>query len=324
MIVKWGIIGLGKIAEKFAEDLSLVQGNRLVAVASRSLERANAFAERHNNPKAYGSYLDLIKDPEVDIIYIATPHHRHAELSRTVMGHGKHVLCEKPAAMSVEEFESVKRAWQESGCFYMEALWSRFNPSIRKAYELIGDGVIGRIRYISADFCFRTAERLDSRLFDKGLGGGALLDIGIYPLFLSYLILGIPEALEASSKFADTGVDLQTAVILKYPESHAILYASFDVISHMDARIYGEEGYICFRDRWHETKGFEVIRGNEVMQHSYDYEGHGYTFEIEACQKAIKGSETFSPLWTPDDSMSLISMMDRVRSKTGLAYDRIT
>jgi len=195
--IKWGIIGLGKIARKFADDLQLVANNELVAVASRSVERSQSFADHYQVKNYYGSYDEILQDDEVEVIYIATPHTGHYENTLKCLEYGKAVLCEKAFAMNLAQVEEMVAKAKEKQLFLMEALWTRFSPSMLKTIELVESGAIGNIRSIQADFGFNTPFNPDSRLFNKQLGGGSLLDVGIYPVFLASTLLGVPTSIVA-------------------------------------------------------------------------------------------------------------------------------
>ena len=199
--INWGIIAPGKIAQKFASDLKLVEGANLLAVASRDETRAKEFALEYNAQKHYGSYLDLVKDPDVDVVYIASPHPFHFEQSLLCLNHGKHVLCEKPMCMNVQEVKQLIDVAQSKNLFLMEALWTRFIPSFVKCKNLVEQGEIGEILYIQADFGFRAEYDVQRRTFNKELGGGSLLDIGIYPVFFALEIAGKPWEIKATGIF---------------------------------------------------------------------------------------------------------------------------
>lgn len=318
-ILNWGIIGPGRIARKFASDLLLAGDNQLYAVASRDLQRAKAFAGEFGAEYSYGSYEAILSDRGVDIVYIATPHHLHAELSVKALQAGKHVLCEKPAAVNAGQMNRIIKAADESGCFFLEGLWTRFNPCFRKVLEILrNDG--SSIRYINADFCFDTGDTPSKRLIDPELAGGALLDIGIYPVFLAYALLGVPEGIKAVAKFSSTGVDTANASLFYYPDAMACLASSFELRSIMDARIYSKNSTIVFGDRWHEARSFTLIRGGKEQQFEFAVRGKGFVDEIEECYECIRSGERESPLWTLDDSMNLQMLLDAIRSEIGLVF----
>ena len=245
MPIGLGIIGLGKIAGKFSADLKFVEGTELYAVASRSQQNADAFASEHNAKKAYGSYLQLIQDVDVDVIYVATPHVHHAEISIACLKAGKAVLCEKPFAMNSAQVREMIASAVQNKVFLMEALWTRFFPSTQHVLELCASGQIGDIRMVQADFGFSAEYDITKRLFNKALGGGALLDIGIYPLYLSYLLLGNPLQVAAQAHIGETGVDHSIAMLLKYAgDAQAILSSTLTATTQTEAWIYGSKGAI--------------------------------------------------------------------------------
>ncbi|MBT8235709.1 MAG: Gfo/Idh/MocA family oxidoreductase, partial [Bacteroidia bacterium] len=210
--IRWGILGLGNIARKFALDLALIPQAELVAVASRNAEKAKDFtgAIPQNPQFLHGSYEDLFANTDVEIIYIATPHHAHKKWAIEAMKNGKHVLCEKPMGINKGEVSEMIACAKENNVFLMEGLWSRFNPALLKMKAMIAAGTIGKVGYIQADFAFNAMDRpLDSRIWNPDLAGGSLLDIGIYPIFLSYWLLGMPKDIKAVADFHPLGVDQQ-------------------------------------------------------------------------------------------------------------------
>lgn len=320
-MINWGIIGAGNIAHSFSKDLRLVEQGRLMAVASRSLEKAKAFAKEYDAPLAFGSYEELFKCKEVDVIYIATPHMNHAELSIAAMQAGKHVLCEKPAGVNKDEVLKMVKAAKEHHVFFMEALWSRFNPTIIKVKELVENGTIGNVGYVHADFAFYGLDRDENgRLLNPNLAGGSLLDIGIYPIFLSYLILGMPNDIKASVNFYKTGVEVQTSMIFDYGNAQAILYSGLTSGSEMKAQIAGSKGSIFIHPRWHETTGYTLEKDGELLENEIGKLGKGYTYEIEEVQKCLLDKKLESGLWSHQNSLDLIALMDTVRNQTGIIF----
>ncbi|WP_405266516.1 Gfo/Idh/MocA family protein [Cellulophaga sp. Ld12] len=319
--LRWGIVGLGSIANHFVKDLALVEDSELVAVASRSIEKAEKFSKIYASKYAFGSYEELFKCAEVDVIYIATPHSFHAKLAIAAMYYGKHILCEKPLGVNTEEVTKMIAAAKENNVFLMEALWSRFNPTIQKVTELIAEGVLGAIKYIHADFAFPALHRDDeNRLLNPNLAGGSLLDIGIYPVFLSYLILGNPEATMASSKFYKTGIEMQTAMILDYPDAQAVLYSGLNSKSEMKAEISGIKGTIFINPKWHEAQGFELELNEEITKFDLPTKGRGYYYEILEVQKCLANGAIESTNWSHEDSMNLIGLLDVIRVKAGIVF----
>lgn len=319
--IKWGIIACGNIANKFCLDLALIEDAEITAVASRNIEKAEAFSKKHNSKKAYGSYDELFLDDEIDIVYIATPHISHAELSIKAMEHGKHVLCEKPLALNAKDATAMIEASKRTNRFFMEALWTRFNPSIVAAKKRIDAGEIGKVKFINANFSFKFSAGLDSRTIALELGGGAILDIGIYPAFLTYLILGMPKDILSKAIFHKiTKCDMQTSMIFNYEGAQAILYSGFESNSDMIARINGTEGQIEIHKIWHLAEGYTLIKDNEEHIYSLPTNGDGFTYEIEECHKCLNANKIESDMWSHQNSLDLISILDTVREQVGLVY----
>jgi predicted dehydrogenase len=319
--IKWGIIGLGNIAHQFAKDLMLVEEAELTAVASRNLDKAQEFAENYDCKKAYDSYDAIINDAEIDILYIATPHNSHAALTIKALQNNKHVLCEKPLALNYDDALQMINASKENNKFFMEAFWTRFNPSFREAFYKIKNGEIGEVNYINADFAFcANLEGIGNRNTDLKLGGGALLDIGVYPLFLCYIVLGIPNEIVAKSNFHKTGADLQTSMILQYENAQAILHASFVSTSNIKATINGTKGRINLNTLWHEAQSYNLNVDNQEEEILLPTKGKGFTYEIEECHHCIKENRIESELWSHQNSLELIKIVDEVRNQIGLVY----
>ncbi len=318
--LKWGIIGLGNMAHQFCRDLKLVDTAEIYAVASRNQEKANAFGKRYGASKCYANYKAILNDDEIDIIYIATPHNSHAALSMEAMKQGKHVLCEKPVALNKLEAENMIKTSKETGQFFMEAFWTRFNPSIVEALLKIKNGELGTVKYINADFAFFVDSPYGSRMTKIELGGGSLLDMGVYPLFLAYTVLGMPEKIMASANFFESGADKQTAMILHYKDAQAILHSSFVSSSNMVATISGTEGRLNLHSVWHETQGYSVVKNNHKVNYQCPTKGKGFTYEVEECHKCIKNSQIESDIWSHQNSLDLIGIVDEVRTQTGLRF----
>ena len=320
-MIKWGIVGAGNIAHSFSKDLALVNGGVLTAVASRDLDKARSFANEYGAPNAFGSYEELFTSDTVDVIYIATPHTTHAALSIAAMKAGKNVLCEKPVGVNKGEVEEMIKVAKENNVFFMEALWTRFNPTIKKVKELVDNGTIGDIGYLHADFAFYALDRDENgRLLNPALAGGSLLDIGIYPIFLSYLMLGIPKDIKATANFHKTGVEVQISMIFNYEKAQAILYSGLNSNSEMKAEIAGSKGSIFVHRRWHETSGYTLEIDGDSTVVEVGKVGKGYTYEIEEVHKCLNAGKTESDLWSHQNSRDLIEIMDTVRSKTGIVF----
>lgn len=319
--IRWGIVGLGNIAKKFAADLSLVPDCVLQAVASSDALRAEQFAQKHKAQKAYSNYDQLFSDPEVDLVYIASLNPKHADLTIRALAGGKGVLCEKPLGMNSAEVDQMISQASQANLFLMEGLWTRFNPSFNQVKKWIDEGQIGALRYIHASFSFNgLAKGKDSRLFHPDKGGGSLLDIGIYPLFLAYYFLGIPGEIDAKAHLTEEGVDAQLSSILSYPKAQAMLYSSFIHDQYMGATLCGEKGEIYMYSRWHEATQVKLVKQGEEQIKSFEFSGLGYTYEIEEANRCFNANETQSEKWTWQNSIDLSRLMDAIRAQVGVNY----
>ena len=320
-MIKWGIVGAGNIAHSFSKDLALVKGGELTSVASRDLEKAKTFAAEYGAPNAFGSYEALFDSKTVDVIYIATPHTSHAELSIAAMNAGINVLCEKPIGVHKSQVQKMVFSAKENNVFLMEALWSRFNPTIMKVKELVDNGTIGEVGYLHADFAFYGLDRDENgRLLNPALAGGSLLDIGIYPIFLSYLLLGMPKNIKASANFYKTGVEVQTSMIFDYTNAQSILYSGLNSNSEMKAQIAGSKGSILIHPRWHETTGYTLEIDGDYTVNEIGKLGKGYTHEIEEVHECLLSGKKESDLWSHQNSLDLIEIMDIIRNKTKIVF----
>ena len=318
--LRWGILGPGKISKKFAKDLRLVEGVVLKAVASRSMERAQSFAQAYEAENAYDNCQSLYLDPEVDIIYIGTPHDSHMEYAIHAMEAGKHVLCEKPLAVNKEQVKKMIATAKKNQVFLMEALWSRFNPSIVEVLNKVKEGIIGEVNYVNVDFSIYREFEESSRMLNMDLAGGSLLDMGIYPIFLAYIIFGYPEEIVGSSRFHKTGADIQTAAILKFKNGMANILSNFASQSDMVAKIHGTQGRILLDSTWHEAQGYKILKGQDCEEFKLPTKGKGFTYEIEECISCIQDGLMESPKWSHQNSLDLISIMDEIRRQVGLKY----
>ena len=311
--IRWGIVGLGNIAQKFASDLRQIEQAILVAVASSSQERAKAFGKEFDAQKTYDSYSDLYKDPYVEVIYIASLNQHHKEMTLAALQAGKGVLCEKPLGLNTMEIRSMIAMAKKQNCFLMEGMWSRFNPAINMAKQWIDEGRIGITKHLYAEFSFYRLE-VDSshRLMDPEKGGGVLLDIGVYPLFLAYLILGKPKNILAQSVFADTGVDLQTSMILQYENAQAVLYCGIANDSDNSAKIGGTEGRIVIDGMWHNAQALELISERTTKRKDFPIQGNGFTHQINEVNRCLAAGKIESDLWSHQDALELGQLVERV------------
>lgn len=321
--IQWGILGTGRIAEKFAIGLQHVANAQLYAVGSRSKEQANLFANKFNIPHAYGSYAKLASDPQVDVIYIASPHVFHAEHTLLCLESGKAVLCEKPFAMNARQVNDMIKKAREKNLFLMEALWTRFLPTIRKTEELISSGVIGDIIQIQSDFGFKAEYDPQWRLFNKKLGGGSLLDIGIYPVFITLLLLGMPDEIVSSAVIGPTGVDESMAAVFKYNNGKiASLSSTFMAHTPTETIICGTEGRIRIHRMWHTPTYMTLTQNNGTSEDIYfDYASNGYEYEAQEVTNCLLQGLKESPLLPLSFSEKLISLLDTIRQQWNLEYE---
>lgn len=317
----WGILGLGKIAHSFVKDLERIDQGRLAAVASRDLSKAVAFAAEYGAEEAYGSYDALLRDRSVDVVYIATPHTLHFQNAKMALEAGKHVLCEKPLGINQNEVQELIELAGNKGVFLMEALWSRFNPALVDAIGRIRSGELGAPAYLKADFAFPALDRdPKGRLLNPELAGGSLLDIGIYPVFLAYWVLGMPDRFEAVAKFHHTGVEKQIGLVFEYPEAMALLYSGLSSRSEMRAEISCTKGNIYILPRWHETDGYFLDLEGEGRQIELPTKGKGYTHEIEEVHRCLQQGAVQSELWSLEDSRNLHGLLQEIRERCGIRF----
>lgn len=320
--IRWGILGCGNIAAKFAEALKVVPGAERYAAAARDLERAQTFADRFGFEKAYGSYSELVSDPELDIVYVATPHSYHFLHTRLCLEHGKHVLCEKPFTVNTDQLDVLTRLAGEKGLFLMEALWTRFLPHIIKTRELIEEGIIGEVVSMDADFGMRFDFDLSFRLFNPLLAGGVLLDIGIYPLFLSLFLFGEPTILKSHSRLADNGVDLVTSIIAE-SESGVISHLNSTSIANtaIEATIFGTRGKIKMNRLWFTPVELQVmVEGSKKQVLKFPVKANGYEYEAIECIRCLHEGRTESDVLSLAFSRKLMKIMDQIREENHIAY----
>lgn len=320
--INWGIIGLGKIANRFANDIALSKNAILYAVASRDRDRAKAFSQKYNAAKIFDSYDELLKNPDIDIVYIATPHTFHFEQAMMSFKHGKHVLVEKPMGMNAEEVTAMIHEAKARNLFLMEGIWTRFIPATEKLIELLAQNIIGDLISLKADFGFKADFDPHNRIYNKSLGGGSLLDIGIYPIYLSLLVLGIPANIKAMARMAETEVDSYCAMLFDYQNSaKAMLESTTEADTPIEGYIYGTKGYIKLHRRFHHAKTISVhLSGKEEQIYNLDYKGEGLLYEIEEVNQCILNNQTESKKLPLSTSLNLIQIVDRVKEKIGLNY----
>lgn len=319
--IRWGIIGLGKIANKFATDLASIETAELVAVASRNIQNANNFAEKHNAKKAYSSYEELAKDTNVDAVYIATPHSFHKEHAILCLRNKKAVLCEKPFAMNLSEVTEMIQVAKENNVLLMEALWSFFLPHFTYVLDLIKSEKFGKLKSLEADFGFHTPYNTDSRLFKKDLGGGSLLDIGIYPIFAALATLGEPDAIDASATFFENGADASCDMFFQYENAKATLKSTLLEETPSVAILKFDKATIKLNRQFHQSSSITIIQNNKEEIINFDFKTIGYNFETEHFNNLIRAGEKESNIMTFEFSKNLINTLDKVRRIIGLKYN---
>lgn len=318
----WGIIGTGAISSKFAQDLAYSQHGTAYAAGSRTLESAQRFALEHGISKAYGSYEELVNDPEVDAVYIGTPHPFHKENALLALRAGKAVLCEKPFTVNSGELEELVTLARERKLFLMEAMWSRFIPAIVKVREWLAEGRIGEVRLLKADLGFRCNWDPESRLLNRALGGGALLDVGIYPVSLASMIFGPhPESIASTVHIGETGVDEHFSLLLSYGEGKsAVLNGAVRLTLDDPAYLYGTEGRIILPTPVNPQTAELYVGTEKAETFTAERNFIGYAYEADEVSRCLAEGLTESPVMTLDESLEIMKLMDRIRGEWGLRY----
>jgi predicted dehydrogenase len=320
--IRWGILGTGGIARKFAEDLPKVPGAELAAVGSRSQENAEAFAGKHGFARAHGSWAELAADDEVDVVYVATPHVAHFDAAMTCLQGDKAVLCEKAFTLDLATSTALVEEARKRRLFLMEAMWMRCNPAIRAMKALIDDGAIGEVTAVHADFGLAGPFPPEHRLRNLALGGGALLDLGIYPLSLAHLVLGTPASVQSWGRLSPEGVDENSGMLLGY-ESGAVAALTCSIIgaSRNAATITGRTGRIELPPGFHRPQTLTVFRADaETEVLSFPVEGWGYHAEAAEVQRCLRAGELESPLVPHATTLEVMALLDDIRAQLGVVY----
>ena len=324
--IRWGILACGKIAKKFAADLKLVEDGELIAVASRDVERAKQFAADFPAKYVFGSYEELVNCDEVDAIYVASPHSHHHEHTLLCLSHGKAVLCEKAFAINQQQAKEMIELARTKKVFLMEALWTRFLPHYLKVRDMIAEGKLGELKGVLANFGFKPPEPVSQRLFEPALGGGSLLDIGIYPVFLAQSILGVPDSITAKMDPAHTGVDEQCSMVFHYKNGiTANLFSTLASNLETDADIFGTKGRIRLTNRFYEPSATiqyypDIITSRTIISIEKEA-GWGYQHEIRHVNECLQKGLTESPVWSLDETLSLMQTLDAIREGMRLRYE---
>lgn len=319
---KWGILAPGKMSAKFTKGIKLLKNTELYAVGSRNLQRAILFAKDYGFRKYYGSYEELAADPRLEIIYIASPHSHHLEHTMLCLKNGKHVICEKAFAINSKEVEVMISEAKKRNLFLMEALWPPFQPFYKKAQEIIRSGILGKILYLDGYFSFIPPYDPEDRKFNLALGGGSLLDIGIYPVIDALTFLGVPTEIKASAVFGKTGSEESLSIIFTYPDGRmASLYSSFRTSIGIACELYCEKGnLIVSRGRDMNQRVILTLHGEEKQEFVFNPPAMGYHWEAEEVMKCLDEGRTESPVVPLSFSHDLMKTLDRIRETAGIVF----
>lgn len=319
----WAILGCGRIAEKFAADLALLPNARLYAAGSRSLDKARAFAAKTGFEKAFGSYEAMAADPAVDIVYIATPHAMHREHTLLCLEHHKAVLCEKAFAINAKQARDMVASAKANDTFLMEAFWTRFQPSYQRAMSIVDSGALGALKLVRSDFAFKADADPARRLYNVDLGGGSLLDIGIYPVFIALTALGSPDRIQSMASFSPTGSEESIVMSFEYSGGRmASLISSFASSSPTEAEYWFEHGYMRLNRKFNTPTSITIQEDGKPTT-TIDFPpgaGTGYELEAAHVMECLDEGLTESPLLPLSSSIQLMELLDRVRQSAGIVY----
>ena len=317
----WGILGPGGIARAFAKDLTLLEGHTIGAVGSRSLNNAQSFADEFGG-KAYGSYDELVNDSTIDAIYVATPHPAHHDNVILALNAGKPVLCEKPFAVNAAEAHAMVEAASRNKVALMEAMWARFLPHYAKVREIVASGVLGPILSIQADHGQRLADQNIPRLVDPHLAGGALLDLGIYPISFAHMILGNPQLINSTAILTDKGVDAQTSMIFTYENgAQSVLTTTMIEQTPCRAVVAGLHGWLEIDRTFYNPASMRIVLNDgSVTQYPNTYTGHGLREQAESFKQLVSSGKFESEILSWQDTIDIMKTMDTVREQIGLKY----
>ncbi len=319
---KWGILAPGKMSAKFTRSLQLLENVELYSVGSRDLKRAKAFAEEFGFKKYYGSYEELVSDPGLEIVYIASPHSYHHDHTILCLKHKKAVICEKAFALSsLEAKEMIDEALKQK-VFLMEALWPPFQPIYRKTKEILTEGKPGKILHMHAYFSFQAPYDPLDRKFNLNLGGSSLLDIGIYAVIDTLFFMGVPSEILAKASFAESGAEDTISIIFSYKDGRtATLFSSFCTAGRIGCDIYCENGNLFFsRERDMSQRLKVALNGRELEEYSLLPDGMGYQFEAEEVMKCLDEGRLQSDIVPHSFTLDLMDTLDRIRKAAGIIF----
>jgi predicted dehydrogenase len=320
--IRWGVVGPGRIADKVVQDFGVVEGARAVAVASRSLQRAEAFAARHGIERSYGSYAEILADPDVDVLYVATPHPQHHAVALAALDAGTALLVEKAfTATTAGAAEVVDRA-RATGVFTMEAMWTRFQPAVVALRDLVADGAIGEVRAVQADLGVAAPYDPTDRLFDPAQGGGALLDLGVYPVSFAQMLLGTPTSVTATGSRFPTGVDAEAALLLAYDDGRsATVTTSLRHALPGQARVFGTTGWIDVLPRFHHPQTIVLHRaGAEPETITRPQLGGGYSHELIEVTEGVRAGRAESAVMPLADTLAVQTVLGQAAEQLGVRH----
>ncbi|MFD2167892.1 Gfo/Idh/MocA family protein [Thalassotalea euphylliae] len=314
-MLNWGIISAGRICQQFAADMEYVSNGTVKAVAARNLDDAKAFADKYSIERAYGSYQQLFNDSGIDIVYIGTPHTFHFEQAKAAMLAGKHVVCEKPITVGSSEMKALSLLAKEQGVYLLEAMWTYFLPAIQKAKQWIDEGRIGEIKHIKADFGYPMAYDPNTRVYNKSLAGGCLLDMGIYPIAFANLFLKAPIQFEyVNAELAPNGVDNDVLMLGKSDDVKATLATSFQCKLNNYGYVIGDKGYIAIHDFW-RANSCSLFEGEQEIERFEDNrQSIGLNFEAQAAGEDILAGKLESPIVSHQQSLNFQQQMEQVKA----------
>ncbi|WP_034058638.1 Gfo/Idh/MocA family protein [Lacinutrix jangbogonensis] len=326
--IKWAVIGLGKIAEKFATDIKQVPNCELYAVASRTLTKANQFADKHNVANAYDSYEELLKNDDIDAVYIATPHSLHKENTIDALNSKKAVLCEKPLALNGKDVSKMIAAAKQNNTLFMEALWTSFLPHFKEAKAIVTNKKInsipfGKLIKLEADFGFQAKIDPEGRIYNKNLGGGSLMDVGIYPVFCSLSILGKPNKIDAKAVLLKNGIDASCDITFTYNTFKAYLKSSIIENTRTEAIFTFENCKLIINSRFHAASTLSIVFNDvsiETIKLDFNYSTIGYSYEIDHFNNLIRANKTESDVMDFQSSIDLMEILDTIKTKINLDY----
>jgi predicted dehydrogenase len=319
--IRWGILATGGIASQFVEDLKLLPGVEVAAVGSRRLESAQAFATRYGIPRAHGSWAELAADPQVDVVYVATPHSAHHAATRICLEAGKAVLCEKPLTLDLASARDLVDTARKSGVFLMEAMWTWTNPAIRQIQTLVAGGAIGELIHVAADFGVAGPFPVGHRMRAPELGGGALLDLGVYPVALAHLFLGQPATVNAWASLHPEGTDENTGIVLGYANGAvATLQAGMAGETAQRAVITGRTGRIEIDRQFWRPTSFAHVSASSTERVEVSLQGHGMGYEAEEVMRCLRQGRTESDIIPLDATLAVMSTLDTALQQIGVRY----